>query len=223
MSSGGGGGGGGGHPEWQQEAYNNFKGYAASASNPDINAWPGFSTLNPEVVASAQQGWQAGLQQRSMQDMMAGFEMPSFELPPGPSPEEIQRQKDEATFDRLLSERYDKATEAAAKVNALIDTNMARASLFGLQYDITPEKKTEMVNNEFASIWGKEKETQLQNLSEALKKEFDTSGVLRGEEPTATEPPPDTPAGGKVPASEKKTGSPAAGIDEGLLKTVSVF
>ena len=201
---GGGGKGGGGVNEGHaREAYTNFNQYAMQSPTSDINQWGGYSgwaAANPSLAPYAQAGWNAAMQQRRMQEMMSGFQermgemFAPPEMPAGPTPEELEQQRLEkereegiANRDTLYGEYLDAANTATDYIDRLIEKERSNAQLLGIDYNLTPEQRSQRINDYFANIWDESKQTELETLFEKWgnPEGFTDWQVTRG---TATEP-----------------------------------
>jgi len=180
---------------------------------------PEGENLPPEYQAYAAQGYQAGQQEFQAQNMMnqfaAGFGMPEFPMPEGPSYEEQmadqQRMMGEQNRDELFSQYMSTAGQAADYVNAEIADEMAQAKLSGVDYEINDEQKQQRINNYFATMWGEGDQSRL----EALMGEwgnpegFEGFTVVRG----------DPSAYSKGTQGKEKTVATSAPIKPSLLST----
>lgn len=173
MGGGGGKSGGGGgtqiQPDLAQGVYNRW--YERGTKGWKYN--PEGENLPAEYMQFAAQGYETGRQQQQQQQMLQSFQsafaMPELPpLPEGPSYEEQlaeqQRQRGIQQRDELFSGYLDAASAAADYVNSEIAQEQANAKLLGIDYEITPDQRTQRINNYFATIWGEGQQTQLQNL-----------------------------------------------------------
>jgi hypothetical protein len=234
---GGGGKGGGGVNEAQaKEAYTNFGNYAQQSRSSNINDWGGYSgwaSANPSLAPYAQAGWDAAMQQRRMQEMMQGFtermgEMfAAPEMPAGPTPEELEQQRLErereegtASRDTLYGDYLDAANTATDYIDRLIEKERSNAQLLGIDYNVTPEQRSQRINDYFASIWDESKDTELKSLFEKWgnPEGFTDWTVTRGEAATQDaenkeQATPVTPGGLKPTAGAPTTAAPGL-LDE---------
>jgi hypothetical protein len=219
---GGGGKGGGNYVDGlsqsgAQVAYNNaMNALNTGQSYEQIMAGqPGAPTVNKR----AYDDWAQQRQQQAMFDsmfgMMEGFMAPMSEEPTGsstgPTQEEQEQQRLEqerteglAKRDTLYGDYLDAANASADYIDQQIAREEANAKLLGIEYQLTPEQRSERVNNYFASIWDESKQSELEGLFEKWgnPEGFEDWRVVRGETPTQADRPEDT--------IESTTGAPTA-------------
>lgn len=158
-----------------QDGYN--RGYSSyqAGVDPRTIVGPKNSNLNQAYLS----GWEAAA--NTPQPEAGGFDG-VFEMFGGMM-EAMARQRDEAAakqsqldeqyraeqeramglaeLDKLFSTKLDAANRATTEVEKQVGEEMAHAATRGIDYAITPEQKTERINNLFADYWSEGQEASI--------------------------------------------------------------
>jgi len=117
---------------------------------------------------------------------------PAYHTPSGPSEEEQRITTGGNDLQSLYGEYTTAAEDATTYVNELITTNRSNAALTGVDYSVTDEQKSTMINDRFATIFSAEDYDKLQTLNTEFNTDIGTDddpytflvtrGVASGEE-----------------------------------------